>query len=154
MGKLNTRSYQWTSPPAVAFTAFADVWPRANETEIGAVLCAIGAGKDFDMTFLSLIKLKKVPYTVICIVTNAFLLLKTGKAATYQVMTYCKCSFLNAIRVWPPIGPPSTELSATESTTIGNAPTLDAILATSRKCQRFFSISLAFTNAGFLEINR
>ena len=48
MGKLNLRSYQWTSPPAVAFTAFADAWPRAIETEIGAALCAIGARKDFD----------------------------------------------------------------------------------------------------------
>ena len=35
-------------PPAVALTAFADAWPRAIETEIGAVLCAIGCGKDFD----------------------------------------------------------------------------------------------------------
>ena len=35
-------------PPAVAFTAFADAWSRAIETEIGATLCAIGAGKDFD----------------------------------------------------------------------------------------------------------
>ena len=35
-------------PPAVAFTAFADVWLRATETEIGAALCAIGVGKDFD----------------------------------------------------------------------------------------------------------
>ena len=34
--------------PAVAFTAFADAWPRAVETEIGAALCAIGRGKDFD----------------------------------------------------------------------------------------------------------
>ena len=32
-------------PPAVAFTAFTDVWPRATETEIGAALCAIGAGR-------------------------------------------------------------------------------------------------------------
>ena len=32
-------------PPAVAFTAFADVWPRANEMEIGAALCAIVAGR-------------------------------------------------------------------------------------------------------------
>jgi len=32
-------------PPAVAFTAFADTWPRARETEIGAALCAIGAGR-------------------------------------------------------------------------------------------------------------
>ena len=32
-------------PPAVAFTAFADVWSRATETEIGAALCAIGAGR-------------------------------------------------------------------------------------------------------------
>ena len=35
--------------PTVAFTAFADVWPRAIETEIGteigAALCAIGRGK-------------------------------------------------------------------------------------------------------------
>ena len=36
-------------PPAVAFTAFTDAWPRAIETEIGAALCAIGAGKDFDL---------------------------------------------------------------------------------------------------------
>ena len=35
-------------PPAVAFTAFADAWPRAIATEIGAALCAIGRGKDFD----------------------------------------------------------------------------------------------------------
>ena len=35
-------------PPTVALTALADMWPRAIETEIGAALCAIGAGKDFD----------------------------------------------------------------------------------------------------------
>ena len=34
--------------PAVALTAFADAWPRDRETEIGAALCAIGAGMDFD----------------------------------------------------------------------------------------------------------
>ena len=33
-------------PPAVALTAFADAWPRAIETEIGAALCAIGHGKE------------------------------------------------------------------------------------------------------------
>ena len=32
-------------PPAVAFTAFAEAWPRAIEAEIGAALCAIGRGK-------------------------------------------------------------------------------------------------------------
>ena len=32
-------------PPAVAFTAFADVWPRGIETEIGVALSAIGAGR-------------------------------------------------------------------------------------------------------------
>ena len=42
-GKLKMWSYQWTSP--VAFTAFANLWPRATETEIGAALCAIGAGR-------------------------------------------------------------------------------------------------------------
>ena len=36
-------------PHAVAFTPFADAWPRAIETEIEAALCAIGAGKDFDL---------------------------------------------------------------------------------------------------------
>ena len=35
-------------PPSVAFTAFADAWPRAIETEIGAALFAIGRRKDFD----------------------------------------------------------------------------------------------------------
>ena len=33
-------------PPAVAFSALADAWPRATEIQIGAALCAIGAGKD------------------------------------------------------------------------------------------------------------
>ena len=37
-------------PPAVAFTAFADVWPRATDMEIGTALCAIGAGMTFDFT--------------------------------------------------------------------------------------------------------
>ena len=37
--------------PAVAFNAFADVWLRATETEIGAALCAIGARKDFGFDF-------------------------------------------------------------------------------------------------------
>ena len=38
-------------PPAVALTAFADAWPRAIETEIGAALCAIGAGRTLTLTF-------------------------------------------------------------------------------------------------------
>ena len=37
-------------PPAVAFTAFADAWPRAIETEIGAALCTIGCGKGLFLT--------------------------------------------------------------------------------------------------------
>ena len=37
-------------PPNVAFTAFADVWPRATETEIGAALCAIGMGMTLTLT--------------------------------------------------------------------------------------------------------
>ena len=40
-------------PPAVAFTAFADAWPRAIETEIGAALCPIGCGKDFEFFDIS-----------------------------------------------------------------------------------------------------
>ena len=31
--------------PAVVFTTFAGVWRRATETEIGAALCAVGAGR-------------------------------------------------------------------------------------------------------------
>ena len=37
-------------PSAVAFTAFADAWPRAIETEIGAALCALGAGRTLTLT--------------------------------------------------------------------------------------------------------
>ena len=33
--------------PAAAITAFADVWPKATETEMGATLCAIGAEGTF-----------------------------------------------------------------------------------------------------------
>ena len=40
-------------PPALAFTAFADAWPRAIETEIGAALCAIGRGKELVLTFFN-----------------------------------------------------------------------------------------------------
>ena len=32
-------------PPTVAFTAFADTWPRAIKMKIGATLCAIGCRK-------------------------------------------------------------------------------------------------------------
>ena len=32
-------------PPAVALAKFADAWPGATETEIGAALCSIGAGR-------------------------------------------------------------------------------------------------------------
>ena len=37
-------------PIAVAFTAFADVWPRATETEMGVALCAIGVGRTLTLT--------------------------------------------------------------------------------------------------------
>ena len=37
-------------PPAVALAAFADVWPRATEKEIGTALCAIGAGRTSTLT--------------------------------------------------------------------------------------------------------
>ena len=39
-------------PPAVAFTACAHAWPRAIETEIGAALAPLGAGKDFDFCLI------------------------------------------------------------------------------------------------------
>ena len=39
-------------PPAVALTASADSWPRAIETEIGATVCAVGRGKDFDFVLI------------------------------------------------------------------------------------------------------
>ena len=40
-------------PPAVAFIAFTDAWPRAIETEMDAALCTIGRGET-TMTFLTL----------------------------------------------------------------------------------------------------
>ena len=40
--------------PGVAFNAFADAWPRTTEMEIGAALCAIGAGRTLNLTFLML----------------------------------------------------------------------------------------------------
>ena len=46
-GKVKQTELPVDQPPAVAFTACADVWPRATETEIGTAVCAIGAGKDF-----------------------------------------------------------------------------------------------------------
>ena len=39
-------------PPAVAFTAFTDVWPRATESEIGPAIGAIGAGRTLSLTLL------------------------------------------------------------------------------------------------------
>ena len=49
-------------PPAVAFTAFADAWPRAIETEIDAALCAIGTRKDsdFDLRKMEVLLLAKL----------------------------------------------------------------------------------------------
>ena len=38
-------------PSTVAFTAFADVWPKDAETEIGTALCSIGAGRTLTLTF-------------------------------------------------------------------------------------------------------
>ena len=53
-GKVKHAELPVNQPPAVAFTAFADVWPRATETEIGAALCAIIAGRT--LTFFDLIR--------------------------------------------------------------------------------------------------
>ena len=44
-GKVKHAELPVDQPPAVAFTAFADVWLRATEMEIGAALCAIGMGR-------------------------------------------------------------------------------------------------------------
>ena len=35
-------------PPAVAFITFADTWLKVIETEIGAAIAPLSAGKDFD----------------------------------------------------------------------------------------------------------
>ena len=66
---------------AVAFTAFADVWPRAAETEMGAALCAIGAGRT--LTFgLTSIPYWRVGYSKCCLSTKiSFKKLKIGKDA-------------------------------------------------------------------------
>ena len=59
--------------PAVAPTAFADAWPRAIETEIGAALCTIGAGKDFDF-FESFREMKMLKSQIICLIHMTVLL--------------------------------------------------------------------------------
>ena len=41
-------------PPAVAFTAFAEMWPRATEAEISAALCAISEGRTLNFLTLTL----------------------------------------------------------------------------------------------------
>jgi len=43
--RKNSLNLRFIFNGAVAFTAFADAWPKAIETEIGAALCAIGHGK-------------------------------------------------------------------------------------------------------------
>ena len=50
-GKVKHPELPVDQPPAVAFTAFTDVWSRATETEIGAALCAIGAERTLTFTF-------------------------------------------------------------------------------------------------------
>ena len=50
-GKVKHAELPVDQPSAVAFTAFADVWPRATETEMGAALCAIGVGRTLNMTY-------------------------------------------------------------------------------------------------------
>ena len=52
-GKVKHPELPVDQPPAAAFTAFADMWPRATETDIGATLCAIAAGRT--LTFLILL---------------------------------------------------------------------------------------------------
>ena len=49
-GKVKHAELPVDQPPAVAFTAFADVWPRATETETGAAICAIGAERTLTLT--------------------------------------------------------------------------------------------------------
>ena len=50
-GKVKLAELPVDQPTAVAFTALADAWLSATETEIGAALCAIGAGRT--LTLLS-----------------------------------------------------------------------------------------------------
>ena len=52
-GKAKHKELPVDQPPAAAFTASADMWLRAAGMEIGATLCAIGAGKDFDFLTLT-----------------------------------------------------------------------------------------------------
>jgi len=54
-GKVKLAELPVDQPPAVTFTAFADAWPRAIESEIGAALCAIGRGKGLWPWLLTLI---------------------------------------------------------------------------------------------------
>ena len=66
-------------PPAVAFTAFADVWPRVAKTEIGAALCAIGTGRT--LTFDS----------------QKYLTLSCSRTLTQQIQYNCKLQFMQTL---------------------------------------------------------
>jgi len=51
-------------PPNAPFTAFADAWRRAIETEIGAVLAPSGSGKDFKFFDFGLLSTQKLSCTI------------------------------------------------------------------------------------------
>ena len=53
VGKVKHAELPVDQPPTVAFTAFADVWPRAKEMEIGATLCTIGRRKGLWLWLIS-----------------------------------------------------------------------------------------------------
>ena len=53
-------------PPAVAFTAFADRWPRATKAEIGAALCAIGTGRTLPLILTTAQTLNKNNEIEVC----------------------------------------------------------------------------------------
>ena len=83
---------------AVAFTAFADVWPRAAETEMGAALCAIGAGRT--LTFgLTSIPYWRVGYSECCLSTKiSFTKLKLGTDAKTNRLSDSLNSFILVLK--------------------------------------------------------
>ena len=70
-------------PPAVALTASADARPRAIETEIGAALCAIGRGKDFDLT--NMYKPWLIFFVMFCVLFFNYFFYSFNHASNFKV---------------------------------------------------------------------
>ena len=88
-------------PAAVAFIAFADVWPRATETEIGTALCVIGAG--MTLTFLYVHGIILCSYVLFARPNDDLYLFDFSFYSSKECVSYCYFSNKYQINVDPTI---------------------------------------------------